>query len=236
LDSDLLFLLQLTCPALLKHPDHQPLALAPNRKVPGTAKVGPLELIRLLWTAATTHKSLGLLYDPWCCPVRISRFARARPRRHALSLSRARDKHTGCLGWDLFCVNLLILTGGTPLGQAGPYPLAAVCESRSQGVLVNGLRGRGTRTWHACGTREQQRGSTLSITLRVPPRPAVVHHAGRGRGGAKAARPGRAAVRDAPGCVWCVHLMVHLKHHARVQCEPVPTCHLRKLKRVVEEE
>jgi hypothetical protein len=50
------------------------------------------------------------------------------------------------------------------------------------------IYGRGTRTWHACGTRKRQRGATLSITVRVPPRRAVVHHAGLGSvGGAKAA-------------------------------------------------
>eukprot|EP00966_Prymnesium_polylepis_P109492 2534179-Prymnesium_polylepis.1 len=60
-------------------------------------------------------------------------------------------------------------------------------------VCVNGLRGRGTRTWHACETRERQGGGTLSFTVRVPPLSAVVHHAGLREGEAEAARPGRAA-------------------------------------------
>eukprot|EP00966_Prymnesium_polylepis_P260243 6011620-Prymnesium_polylepis.1 len=41
-------------------------------------------------------------------------------------------------------------------------------------VCVNGLRGRGTRTWHACDTRERrERGPTQrSITKPALARPA----------------------------------------------------------------
>jgi hypothetical protein len=54
-------------------------------------------------------------------------------------------------------------------------------------------RERGTRARPA----SDKGGGTLTFTVRVPPRSAAVHHAGLREGEAKAARPGRAAVRGA---------------------------------------